>query len=75
MLIIYRVMRMRLKSAKSEHSPAKALAQLRRIQRHSVRINRAKPLLGISKITFEQAQVLATLDIEKPTKDAQLSLL
>ena len=33
-LIIYRVMRQRLRLAKSELSPEKALAQLRRIQRH-----------------------------------------
>jgi hypothetical protein len=43
-LIVYRVMRQRLKLAKSDLSPERALAQLRRIQRHSVRINTKKPL-------------------------------
>ena len=38
-LIVYRVMRHRLKLAKSELSPERALAQLRRIQRHTVSIN------------------------------------
>ena len=45
-LIVYRVMRQRLKLAKSELSPERALAQLRRIQKHSISINAAAPLLG-----------------------------
>ena len=54
-LIVYRVMRQRLKLAKSELSPEKALAQLRRIQRHQVRINQAAPITGISTINDDQA--------------------
>lgn len=45
-LIVYRVMRQRLKLAKSELSPEKALAQLRRIQRHKVSSTRKHPLLA-----------------------------
>ena len=74
-LIVYRVMRQRLKLAKSELSPEKALAQLRRIQRHQVRINQAAPITGISTINDDQAKVLETLKIKKPTQNAQLSLL
>ena len=37
-------MRHRLKLAKSELSPDQALAHLRRIQRHSVSINRTAPV-------------------------------
>jgi IS4 transposase len=74
-LIVYRVMRQRLKLAKSELSPEKALAQLRRIQRHQVRINQAAPITGISTINDDQARVLETLKIKKPTQNAQLSLL
>ena len=43
-LIVYRVMRQRLKLAISDLSPEKALAQLRRIQRHRVSINQAAPI-------------------------------
>ncbi|MFM2274662.1 MAG: hypothetical protein RL211_534 [Pseudomonadota bacterium] len=50
-LIVYRVMRQRLKLAKSDLSPEKALAQLRRIQRHRVSINAAAPIAGISTVT------------------------
>ena len=74
-LIVYRVMRQRLALAKSDLTPEKALAQLRRIQRHSVRINQAEPITGISTINDIQAQVLQTLNIKKPTYEAQLTLL
>ena len=74
-LIVYRVMRQRLKLAKSELSPERALAQLRRIQRHSVSINAAAPIAGISTIYTQQASALATLKLKKPTPDAQMSLL
>ena len=74
-LIVCRVMRQRLKLAKSDLSPEKALAEPRKIQRHSVRINKAEPISGISTISDSQAEVLETLKIRKPTQDAQLTLL
>ncbi len=74
-LIVYRVMRQRLKLAKSDLSPEKALAQLRRIQRHQVRINQAAPITGISTINDDQTKVLETLKIKKPTQNLQLTLL
>ncbi len=74
-LIVYRVMRQRLRLAKSDLSPERALAELRKIQRHKVRINKAEPISGISTINNAQAQVLETLNIKKPTYDAQLILL
>ena len=74
-LIVYRVMRQRLKFAKSGLTPEKALAQLRRIQRHSVSINQAQPISGVSTINDQQASVLAALNLKKPTQNAQLNLL
>lgn len=74
-LIVYRVMRQRLKLAKSDLSPERALAELRKIQRHQVRINNAEPIAGISTINDSQTKVLETLNIKKPSQDAQLSLL
>ena len=68
-------MRHRLRLAKSELSPDEALAKLRRVQRHSVSINRAAPLAGMSTINTEQATVLAALNAKKPAIDAQLPLL
>jgi hypothetical protein len=60
-LIVYRVMRQRLKLAKSTLSPEAALDKLRRIQRHSVSINAGTPIGGVSTINQEQASVLAAL--------------
>ena len=74
-LILYRVMRQRLKMSGSDLSPEAALADLRRIQRHSVSINNAAPIAGISTIAQRQTDVLAALKIKKPSHDAQLSLL
>ena len=74
-LIVYRVMRLRLKQANSTLSPEAALQHLRRIQRHSVRIDGAEPITGISTIHQDQASALAALNLKKPTLDAQLSLL
>jgi hypothetical protein len=45
------------------------------VQRHSVSINRAAPVTGMSTINPQQASVLAALNVKKPAIDAQLSLL
>lgn len=74
-LIVYRVMRQRLKLAGSALSPEAALAQLRRIQHHTISINAAAPIAGISTIQKEQAAVYAALRLDKPAADTQLSLL
>ena len=74
-LIVYRVMRQRLKLAKSTMSPETALDKLRRIQRHSVSINAGAPIGGVSTINQEQAGVFEALKLKKPTQDHQLSLL
>ena len=74
-LILYRVMRQRLKLAGHDASPETALAQLRRIQRQTVRINDSAPMEGVSTIQPDQATLLAALNIKKPTPDPQMSLL
>ena len=74
-LILYRIMRQRLKLAGSDLTPEAALADLRRIQRHTVSINDSAPVQGVSTVHPRQAEVLAALNVKKPTHDAQLSLL
>jgi len=74
-LILYRVMRQRLKLAGSALSPEAALADLRRIQRHTVSINSGAPLQGVSTVNQRQSEVLAALNIKKPVYDAQMNLL
>ena len=68
-------MRQRLRNAGSTLSPEAALQQLRRIQRHQVRIDDAAPIAGISTIRTEQADTLAALKIKKPALHAQPTLL
>lgn len=74
-LILYRVMRQRLKLAGSDLSPEAALADLRRIQRHTVSIDKGAPIHGVSTVQPRQAETLAALNVKKPTIDAQMTLL
>ena len=72
-LIMYRVLRQRLKDAHSGWSPDSALNQLQRIQHHRIELNE-KPLTGISTLTPDQKSILASLKVNKPTEKGQLSL-
>jgi len=74
-LILYRVMRWRLKAAKADLSPERALEYLRRIQHHRIRLNAAEPVTGISAINSEQTGVLTALSVKKPIASQQLALL
>jgi hypothetical protein len=73
-LVLYRVMRTRLRQSDTQLSPESALAKLRRIQHQRVTLN-AQPIAGLSSITQEHASILAALTIKKPTLDTQLTLL
>lgn len=66
-LILYRVMRQRLRMSGSVLSPEAALADLRHIQHHRVCIDNAAPIEGISTIVQRQSDTLAALRIRKPT--------
>jgi transposase len=74
-LILYRVMRSRLKAGESHLSPERALAKLRRIQHQKMVLNKSAPLSGLSTITQEHSQILSALSIKKPSLDPQMSLL
>lgn len=74
-LILFRVMRSRLKAGKSHLSPERALAKLRRIQHQRIVLNKSAPLSGLSTITQEHSQILSALSIKKPSRDSQMSLL
>lgn len=74
-LILYRVMRLRLKAAAVELSPERALEHLRRIQYHRIRLNAEHPVSGISAINPTQQEVLTALQIKKPVASRQLAHL
>ncbi len=75
-LILYRVMRQRLKAADSDLSPERALDHLQRLQHHQIRINPSgKPIHGISRLSETHNRVFAALNLKKPAQPQQLSLL
>jgi len=74
-LILYRVMRTRLRSGDTQLSPERALQKLRRIQHHQVMINDTQPVSGLSTVTQEHSAILSALAIKKPTLNTQLTLL
>jgi transposase len=73
-LILYRVMRQRLNMAQSTLSPERALAQLKRIHRHRIKVN-DRALHGVSTLTKDQTDLLGALTLQKPAKHEQLTLL
>lgn len=74
-LILYRVMRGKLKEGKSQLTPEKALDKLRRIQHQTIILDQTQPIAGLSTITQEHLAILSSLKIKKPTLDPQMKLL
>jgi len=66
-LVLYRVMRMRLKAAKRHESPATLLEQLKRIHRQTAVTADGKTLTGLTEITPLQKSLFAALDLAPPT--------
>ena len=66
-LILYRVMRMRLKVAKRSESPTTLLEQLKRIHQHTIETNEGKTLTGLTEITPAQKSLFAALELTPPT--------
>lgn len=74
-LILYRVMRSRLRASATPISPERALDKLRRIQHHQVMVNNTQPVTGLSTVNQEHSDILSALTIKKPTLNTQLTLL
>ena len=74
-LILYRVMRSRLKDSHTNISPERALDKLRRIQHQVVKVNDLEPIAALSNINQEHTAILQALTIKKPTLPTQLTLL
>jgi hypothetical protein len=62
-LILYRVMRSRLHTGGTAHSPERALSKLLRIQHHRITLNDSQPIAGLLH-RQEQANILAALTIK-----------
>lgn len=65
-LVLYRVMRMRLKANGNTNSPKTTLELLRRLQTHRVHIGK-QSLTGIGTTTPQQLELFAALGIRKPS--------
>jgi transposase len=74
-LILYRVMRARLRNSDTKISPERALEKLRRIQHQKVKVNDLEPIAALSNMTQEHTDILQALTVKKPTLPAQLTLL
>ena len=71
-LILYRVMRMRLKANDREESPTHMLQQLQRIHQQTVRTADGKALHGLTDMTPAQKSLFTALQLPIPTP-AELS--
>ena len=74
-LILYRVMRSRLRDSSTKISPERALDKLRRIQHQVMTVNDLEPIAALSNINPEHSAILQALTIKKPTLPTQLTLL
>ena len=68
-LILYRVMRMRLSTAKRAESPATLLEQLRRIHQQTVQTADGRTLTGLTEMTPAQKSLFAALELALPTPE------
>ena len=66
-LVLYRVMRMRLRAAKCSESPSTLLEQPKRIHQQTVETSEGKTLTGLTEITPAQKSLFAALELTPPT--------
>jgi transposase len=69
-LVLYRVMRMRLKASKREESPTRLLEQLRRIQHQTAKAQDGRKISGLTEINAQQKSLLSALKLAVPTPGA-----
>lgn len=69
-LVLYRVMRMRLKASKREESPTRLLEQLRRIQHQTAKAQDGRKISGLTQINAVQKSLLSALKLAVPTPGA-----
>lgn len=66
-LVLYRVLRMRLKDRHSPYSPERMLDIMRRIQFHQITLHQNQTASGLSTLTPEQRDLFDTIDLPEPT--------
>lgn len=66
-LILYRVLRMRLKDRGTQVSPERALEIVRRIQYHQVTLHQQQQAAGLSAMTQEQRDLFNDINLPEPS--------
>ena len=66
-LVLYRVLRMRLKDKGSTYSPERALEIVRQIQFHQAILHRKQSASGLSVISPIQKDIFDTTELPKPS--------
>jgi len=66
-LVLYRVLRLRLKDRHSPYSPERVLEIMRRIQFHQVTLHQNQTASGLSTLTPEQRDLFDAIDLPKPS--------
>jgi transposase len=66
-LLLYRVLRLRLKAKASPFSPERALEIARRIQYHQVTLHQRQSASGLSAITPQQKELFETVALPEPS--------
>lgn len=69
-LVLYRVLRMRLKDRGSPYSPERALEIARRIQFHKVTLNRHHSASGLTALSQDQKEIFDTVRLPAPAQNA-----
>lgn len=67
-LVVYRVMRMKLRAAGHPLSPRRALTLLRQIQHHRVLVG-GRPVTGITRVQPEQMELFQALKLPAPSAE------
>ena len=68
-LVLYRVLRLRLKDRAGPYSPERALEIARRIQRHQVTLHQRQSASGISTLSPEQKELFNAVGLPTPVEN------
>ena len=66
-LVLYRVLRLRLKARESQLSPERALEIARRIQFHQITLHQRQSASGLSAMTPQQKELFETVALPEPS--------
>jgi len=69
-LVLYRVLRMRLRARGGQYSPERALEIARRIQMHQVTLNQRHSAAGLTTLSDQQRELFDAVDLPVPVRNA-----